>query len=87
MADKKEVVIEARIIPPNKEEDRDQAEVQARFNEEKDWKPVFSFYEEQLSFGSSEFIGKTKEECIDLFHKKDIAYIRSMEVSSLPFHL
>ena len=87
MADKKEVVTEARIIPPNKEEDRCQAEIQARFNERKDWELVFSYYNNEICFGSSEFIGKTKEECIEHFHKKDIAYTRGMEVSILPPNL
>lgn len=38
---------------------------------------LFTFYPDELSFTESEFIGKTKEEALDLRHKKDVEYIQS----------
>ena len=38
---------------------------------------LFTFYPDEISFTSSEFVGKTREEALDLQRKKDVAYIRS----------
>jgi len=38
---------------------------------------LFEYYADELSFKSSEFIGLTREEALDLRYKKDLAYIRS----------
>lgn len=40
-------------------------------------KVAFRYYSDELSFSSSEFIGKTMEEVDQLFLKKDTAYLRS----------
>ena len=40
-------------------------------------KELFSFYPDELQFSVDEFIGLTEDEAISLFHKKDIAYLRS----------
>ena len=40
-------------------------------------KVLFSFYPDELQFSMGEFIGLTEDEAISLFHKKDIAYLRS----------
>lgn len=38
---------------------------------------VVDYFEDELSFYPSEFVGLTKEGCFDLFRKKDIAYLQS----------
>ena len=40
-------------------------------------KTLFSFYPDEISFVSSEFIGLSEEEAYDLFQRKDRAYLRS----------
>ena len=38
---------------------------------------VFSYYPDEISFTESEFIGLTGDEAIRLYHRKDVAYLRS----------
>jgi hypothetical protein len=38
---------------------------------------LFSFYPDEISFASAEFVGLTEAEAHQLRHKKDIAYLRS----------
>lgn len=38
---------------------------------------LFSFYPGEISFRRDEFLGLTREEAGDLFHRKDVAYLRS----------
>ena len=38
---------------------------------------LFSYFNDELFFSENEFIGKTEDQAHDLFHKKDIAYLRS----------
>ncbi len=40
-------------------------------------KVLFSFYPDELSFSTGEFIGLTEQEAHSLRHKKDVAYLRS----------
>lgn len=40
-------------------------------------KELFSFYPDEISFSESEFIGLTENEAHNLFHRKDVEYIRS----------
>ena len=40
-------------------------------------KTLFSFYPDEVSFVSREFIGLTEEEAYDLFQRKDRAYLRA----------
>ena len=40
-------------------------------------KSLFSYYPDEISFTASEFIGLTEKEAHDLFHKKDVQYLRS----------
>ena len=37
---------------------------------------LFEYYPDELSFDKREFIGLTKEEAMDLFHKRDKEYLR-----------
>ena len=37
----------------------------------------FEFYEDEITFTASELKGLTKREAIDLWHKKDVAYLQS----------
>ncbi len=38
---------------------------------------LFSFYCDEIQFSPEEMIGKTPQQCRDLFHKRDIAYLQS----------
>lgn len=38
---------------------------------------IFNYYPNEISFTPNEFIGKTKDECFDLFYKKDMEYLKS----------
>lgn len=38
---------------------------------------IFSYYPDEISFHPSEFIGLTIEQALDLYHKKDVAYLQS----------
>jgi hypothetical protein len=49
--------------------------VRATFDDGKR-KELFSFYPDELKFSVGEFIGLTEREALDLFQKKDIAYLR-----------
>jgi hypothetical protein len=40
-------------------------------------KSLFSFYPDEVSFTTSEFVGLTEEEAHTLFQQKDTAYLRS----------
>lgn len=40
-------------------------------------KDLFSFYPDEISFSAGEFVGLTEDEARTLFHKKDVAYLRS----------
>jgi len=40
-------------------------------------KKLFDFYPDEISFRAEEFVGKTEEEGRALFHRKDVAYLRS----------
>ena len=39
-------------------------------------KPLFSYYPDELSFRKNELVGLTEEQAKELYHKKDIAYLR-----------
>lgn len=73
---KKGIVTEARILGVNKEEGRYDCEVQGRFDGG-EWERIFSYYPDELSFSHFEFVGKTAEECEEIRHKKDVAYLQS----------
>ena len=38
---------------------------------------LFNYFPDELSFTEEEFIGLTKEEAMELFHKKDKEYLRN----------
>lgn len=38
---------------------------------------LFEYYPDEISFTPQEFIGKTKEQALQLRHDKDVAYLRS----------
>jgi len=38
---------------------------------------LFSYYPDEISFTPDEFVGLFREEALELFHKKDVAYLRS----------
>ena len=42
-----------------------------------EFKDVVFFYNDELTFSKSEFIGLTANEAGDLHHRKDVAYLRS----------
>jgi hypothetical protein len=38
---------------------------------------LFEFYPDEISFRAEEFVGLTRQEALDLRHKKDVSYLRS----------
>ena len=40
-------------------------------------KAMFSFYPDELSFSEREFIGLTRDQAMNLRHRKDVAYLQS----------
>lgn len=53
-----------------------QATVHAKFSDGTE-SDVFKYYDDELSFTESEFIGLTYEQSMELFRRKDIAYLQS----------
>jgi len=56
--------------------DLDMPKVAVTYNDGKE-ETLFSFYPDELSFSESEFIGKTRDQAMNLRHRKDVAYLRS----------
>ena len=69
-------IMSARIVPSNSTTGQYQAEVHATFEGGQEVK-VLSYYDDELHFTAAEFIGLTREGVSELFHRKDIAYLRS----------
>lgn len=42
-----------------------------------DWDLLFTYYPDEISFTASELQGKTKRQVMQLFHDRDVAYLRS----------
>ena len=38
---------------------------------------LFTYFPDEISFSPSEFVGLTVDEALALYHKKDVAYLRS----------
>lgn len=38
---------------------------------------IFAYYPDELSFAECEFVGLTKDEALELFTHRDMAYLRS----------
>ena len=38
---------------------------------------VFAFYDDELHFSSSELVGLTPSQAVELKHRKDVAYLQS----------
>lgn len=38
---------------------------------------IFEYYNDEMAFDPREFVGLTKDEALDLYHRKDIAYLQS----------
>jgi len=69
-------ILKARITEQPKQLFDPMPEVWVTYEDGKEEK-LFSYYPDEISFVASEFIGLTKEEAHQLFHKKDVAYLRS----------
>jgi len=67
------MITKARIVPGDGFSTRAQVIVTINGKEQ----PLFEYYDDELSFHPSEFIGLTIEEGRALFTKKDIEYLRS----------
>lgn len=81
----KPTVLDCRILPPKKNwsdpfvhhmQDQHQATVIGDMSDGKSI-TLFRYFDDELRFTPSEFIGLTEDESHDLFHEKDIAYLRS----------
>ena len=40
-------------------------------------KKLFGYFSDELFFSESEFVGLTERQALNLWHKKDVAYLRS----------
>jgi hypothetical protein len=69
-------IVSARITDMPKSFFDPMPEVHATFEDGSE-KMLFSFYPDEISFGTQEFVGLTEQEAHDLFRKKDVAYLRS----------
>ena len=49
------------------------------FDENGDWKLLFTYYPNELTFDSDEFIGLTEKQALDLHWEKDLEYFRAIE--------
>ena len=38
---------------------------------------IFTYYPDEISFEPNELIGLTRKQALELYHQKDIAYLRS----------
>ena len=68
------LVSEARIIPSKGFGSK--AVVEVRYGDD-EWVRLFDFFDDELKFHASEFVGKTEDQARSLFGKKDLAYIQS----------
>ena len=68
------MITHARVLPSNGFGNK--AKVLVRINDAEE-QELFSFYDDELSFSSKEFIGLTEDEGRQLFIKKDVAYLQS----------
>ena len=71
-------IVSAIVTPSNRNARlrRWMAEVKATFDDGSVSR-VFEFYDDELSFEAREFVGLTREEALNLFTRKDIAYLQS----------
>lgn len=67
-------IVSARIIPPAGWGDK--AKVMATLDNGQEGL-IFSYYCDELSFTPEEFVGMTVDEAHELFHRKDVEYLRS----------
>ena len=68
------VVLSAKIQHPSY---MGESWVLCQWEEDGEFVKLFSFFQDELRFSADEFVGKTKAQCEELRHKKDVAYIRS----------
>lgn len=40
-------------------------------------KKLFTFFPDEISFNPEEFVGLTEQEARDLYHRKDVEYLKS----------
>lgn len=70
-------IVDCKIGPyPKSMFDFEMPKVKVTFDNGEE-KELFSFYPDELSFSTSEFIGKTEAEAHQLRHDKDVSYLRS----------
>ena len=69
-------ITSARIVPSNLAAGPYQAEVHATFEGGQEVK-VLSYYDDELHFSAAEFVGLTQVQVDELFHQRDVAYLRS----------
>lgn len=73
---KKPCIVTAKITPSNPSNNLFKASLDAKFDDGTE-KQVLTYFDDELSFQASEFIGKTEDECWSLFTKKDLRYLQS----------
>ena len=67
-------IVSAKIIPPAGWGDK--AKVMATLDDGQEG-VIFTYYHDELTFTPEEFVGLTVDEAYELFHRKDVEYLRS----------
>lgn len=66
---------QAHVYPSNRFALAFQAMAVMHFPTEPDFQ--FDFYDDEIKFTPEELVGLTVEEAVELYHKKDIAYLQA----------
>lgn len=71
-------VVTAIIEPPDPKRGGDfQSHVIATMDDGAENIHLVGYFSDEISFTADEFIGLTERQAMDLFHKKDVAYLQS----------
>ena len=70
-------IVDAVILPPEKFGDTAKVYVQFDGGEDGVLRQLFDYFDDEISFTRKELIGLTRDEVMELRHKKDLAQLRS----------
>jgi hypothetical protein len=71
-------IIAARITTPSRlGQFGDMAKIHVKFENSDTEELLFSYFHDEITFSSSELVGRTVDEAEQLRHKKDVAYLQS----------
>jgi len=52
-------------------------EISVKFDNQNKYEYLYNYYPDEISFTTEELLGLTRKQAIQLYHKKDVAYIQS----------